>query len=204
MQKRTAVLFGFVLIGSYLLLSVAADEKPPTFFFVGQQIRVGMSQQEAVAALSHCCKFSPLLKSDVEKRPASEGAILGHFILPEEESPQRILGSIYFSGGKVLRVTRPLAEDVDSYNDDVVGFARAVKRSLAAEGNTEMTATIAVRHERINNAETDVVLLTLRNGRGIEMHRGTLDKPNTYTDKRDFVTLDETLEPAGRQSDARR
>jgi hypothetical protein len=112
MQKRTTILSGFILLGSCLMVSVvAADEKPPIFFFGGQQIRIGMSQQEAVAALSHCCKLSPPVESEIEKRPTAEGAtMLGHFILPKEESPQGILGAIYFSGGKVLRVTRPLAE----------------------------------------------------------------------------------------------
>ena len=33
------------------------------------------------------------------------------------------------------------------------------------------------------------------------MHIGTLDKPNTYTDKRDFVTLDETLAPPTQKSE---
>jgi len=187
------VLLGFILLGC-LMLSVAADEKRPTLFFGGQQVRVGMSQQEAVVSLSHCCKLSPPAEP-VEKRPAPGGVLAGHFILPKEESPQRILGTVYFSGGKVLRVTRPLAEEVDGYNDDVVGFARAIKRCLVAEGDNETTALVAIRHERISNAESDVVLLTLRDGRGIEMHIGTLDKPNALTDKRDFVTLDETLEP---------
>ncbi len=196
MQKRPTILFGFTVLGSCLMLAVAADEKPPTFFFGGEQVRVGMPQQEAVTALSHCCTLSPPMESEIEKRPAPEGRRLGHFILPKEEPPQRILGSILFSGGRVLRVTRPLAEEVDAYNGDVVGFARAINRSLAAEGDTETTATIAIRHERISNAESDVVLLTLPDGRGIEMHIGTLDKPNTSTDKRDFVTLDEILEPA--------
>jgi hypothetical protein len=194
MEKRTLILFGFILLGVCLVLSVAANEKPPTFFFGGEQVRVGMSQQEAVAALSHCCKLSPPMESGVEKRPAPEGRMLGHMILPKEESPQRILGAIYFSGEKVARVTRPLAEEVDAYNDDVVGFARAIKRFLAAEGDTETTATVAVRHERISNAESDVVLITLMDGRGIEIHIGTLDKPNGPADKRDFVTLDGTLE----------
>jgi hypothetical protein len=186
----------FILLGTCLVLSAFAGQKPPTFFFGGQQVLVGMSQQEAVAALSQCCKLSPPPESEIEKRPAPEGRMLGHMILPKEEPPQRILGAIYFSGGKVVRVTRPLAEEVDGYNDDVVGFARAIKRSLTAEGDTETTALLAIRHERISNAESDVVLLTLRDGRGIEIHIGTLDKPNEFTSKRDFVTLDETLEPA--------
>ena len=197
MQKRMTILFGFILIGSCLMLSVAADERFPTFFFDGQQVRVGMSQLEAVTALSHCCKLSPPVESESERRPAPEGRMLGHFILSREESTRGMLGAIYFSGGKVLRITRPLAEGVDGYNDDVVGFARAIKRSLAAGGDTEMTANVSIRHERISNAESDAVLFTLRDGRGIEIHIGTLDKPNALTDKRDFVTVDEFLEPVG-------
>jgi hypothetical protein len=195
MQKRTMIFSGFILLGCCLALSGASDEKRPTFLFGGQRVYVGMSKQDAVAALSQCCKLSPPVESEVEKRPAPEGVMAGHFILPKEESPQRILGAIYFSAGKVRRVTRPLAEEVDTSNDDVVGFARAIKRSLAAEGDTETTAIVAVRHERMSNAESDVVLLTLRDGRGIEIHIATLDKPNALTNKRDFVTLDETLEP---------
>ncbi|HXM59776.1 MAG TPA: hypothetical protein VN950_02900 [Terriglobales bacterium] len=205
MQKRTTILSGFILLGSCLMVSVAADERPPTFFFGGQQIHIGMSQQEAAAALYHCCKLSPPVESEIEKRPSAEGAMLGHFILSKEESSsQGILGAIYFSGGKVLRVTRPLAEEVDGYNDDVVGFARSIKRSLAGEGDAEMTATISIRHERISNAESDVLLLTLKDGRGIEIHIGTLDKPNDLTNKRDFVTVDETLEPAAQRAQARK
>jgi len=199
MQKRTIILLGLVF-GGCLTLSVVADEKPPTFFFGGQQVYVDMPKRDAVAALSHCCKLSPPVDVEIEKQSAPTGGMLGHFIISGEESTQRMLGTIYFSGGKVVRVTRPLAEDVDGYNDDVVGFARAIKRTLAAEGDTEMTAIVSVGHERISNAESDVVLLTLRDGRGIEIHIGTLDKPNALTDKRDFATIDEILEPAGQRS----
>lgn len=194
MQKRAMVFLGLVFM-SCLVMSVAADEKPPTFFFGGQQVYAGMSKQEAVAVLSRCCKLSPPAESDVETRPAPPGVMSGHFILPKEESRQIILGGIYFSGGKVLRVTRPLAEEIDTSSDDVVGFARAIERSLAAEGDSEMSALVSIRHEHMSNAESDVVLFSLRDGRGIEIHIGTLDKPNTYTGKRDFVTLDESLEP---------
>ncbi len=93
----------------------------------------------------------------------------------------------------MVRITRPLAEGVDTWNDDVVGFARAIKRSLQAESDAETTILVSVRHERISNAETDVVSFSFPNGRGIELHVGTLDKPDTYTNKRDFATLDETL-----------
>jgi len=194
MQKRTIIPLGFILLGSCLVLS-GADEKRPTFFFGGQQVYVGMSKQEAVASLSHCCKISPPVESGVERQPAPENTMLGHFILSKEESPQRILGAVYFSGGKILRITRPLDEEIDTFNDGVVAFARAIKRSLPAEGDGGTTVRVSVRHERITNAESDVVSFSFPNGRGIELHIGTLDKPDTQTNKRDFATLDETLEP---------
>jgi hypothetical protein len=163
------------------------------FIFGGKQLYVGMFKREAVAALSGCCKLSPPGESDLEKLPVREGVIFGHMILPNEESPQRILGSIYFSGGKVLRITRPLAEEVDTYNGDLVAFMRAIRRFLP-EGET--TVVISVKQERISNAQSDVVSFSLPNGRGIELHIGTLDKPFTGNDKRDYVTLDETLQPS--------
>lgn len=199
MQKRTMILAGLIF-GNCLALSVAADEKPPKFFFGGQQVYVGMSVQEAVAAISHCCKLSPPAESEVEKWPVPKGTMPGHMILSKDESQIPILGAIYFSGGKVVRVTRPLDQEIDTANDDVVGFARAIKRFLASEGDSEMTAIVSIRHERIVNAESDVVLLTLRGGRGIEIHIGTLDRPNALTEKRDFVTIDKILEPAGQIS----
>jgi len=48
---------------------------------------------------------------------------------------------------------------------------------------------------KASNAEADKVLIKFDDGRGIEINVGTLDQPNPLTDKRDFVTADETLEP---------
>jgi hypothetical protein len=184
-----------LLLGFCVALCSAADERPPVFYFGGKRLFVGMPKSEAVAALSTCCELSPPAASEVEKQPAPVGTLVGHMILTKEESPKNILGAIYCSVGKVLRLTRPLAEEVDPWNDDVVGFARAIKRSLPAESDAGTTVLVSVRHERITNAESDVVSLVFPNGRGIELHIGTLDKPNTEK-KRDFATLDETLEPA--------
>jgi hypothetical protein len=129
-----------------------------------------------------------------EKRPAAQGVMLGHMIFPKEEPPQDIFGAIFFSGGKVVRVTRPLAKEVDTSNNDVVGFARAIKRSLPADSDTETTTVVvSVRHEHGSNAESEVVSFSFPGGRGIELRIGTLDKPDNMG-KRDFVTLDEILE----------
>jgi hypothetical protein len=196
MQKRTMCLLGFVLVETCLVLQLIADQKPPVFVFGGNRLYVGMPKHEAVASLSACCKLSPPAESEVETQPAPGGMMPGHFIVPKEESPQRILGSVYFSGGKIIRITRPLDGDVDTSSDDVVGFARALKRSISTEtADSETAVLLSVRHERTDNAESDVVFLRFRSGRGIELHIGTLDKANTRTDKRDFATLDEFLEP---------
>lgn len=63
-------------------------------------------------------------------------------------------------------------------------------------GDSESTVRVSVRHERMSNAESDVLSLSFPNGRGIKIQIGTLDKPNPHTNKRDFATLDETLEPS--------
>lgn len=194
-MKRN-IFLGIVLL--VLVLPIIADQKPPVFVFGGKQFYVGMPRHEAVTFLSACCKLSPPAEGAVEKEsvPVPEGMMLGHMILPKEEPAQRILGAIYFSGGKVARITRPMAEDVDTYDDDLVGFARAIKRTLVAETSASGTSilVVSVQHERIGNAESDVVFFVFPNGHGIELHIGTLDKPNIVTNKRDFATLDETLD----------
>jgi len=184
------------LVQDRAISSSAVDKKPPVFVFGGRPLHAGMSQREAVASLSACCKLSPPAESEVEGQPAPAGTAVGHFILPKEELPRRILGTVYFSGGKVARVTRPLDDEVDSYSDDVVAFARALKRSISAEtGDSDTTVLISLRHERVSNGESDVVSFVFLDGRGIELHVGTLDKPEELTNKRDFATLDEDLEP---------
>jgi hypothetical protein len=192
MRKRNVGVLILVLLDSCLLFSQAADRNPPVFYFGGKQFYVGMSKGEAVSALSVCCKLSPPTESEGEKRPSPAGKMLGHFILPKEEPAQRILGSISFSDGKVARISRGLADDVDTFNEDLVAFMRALKRALP-EGDT--SAVVSFRHERISNAESDIVTLVFPSGRGIELHFGTLDAPFKDSSRRDFVTLDETLEP---------
>src|SRR6267154_1580333 len=177
---------GLALLG--LVLPIIADEKPPAFYFGGNRLYIGMSKQDAVAALSKCCTLSPPADSDVEKQPAPGGAILGHFIATRDGPPYRMLGSIAFRNGGVLRMTRSLADDIDTSNDDVVGFARALKRTLPSEANdSEIVIHVSVRHERMSKAESDVMYFSFPNGRGIELHIGTLDKPAKETSKRDFV-----------------
>jgi len=119
--------------------------------------------------------------------------MLGHFIVSKDDSPADILGGVFFVDGSVAKLTRPLDKDIDSSNEDLVGFARAIKRALP---DSPTTAVVSVRHEQASNAETDIVVLSFPDGRGIELHIGTLDKPNANMnmDKRDFVSVDEVLE----------
>lgn len=196
MQKRVVGVFGFLLFQLFVLPS-AANQEPPVFVFGGKQFYVGMSEREALASFSVCCELSPPAQTGVEKRPAPEGLMLGHRILAREGSPQSILGVVYFSGGTIVRMTRSLDDRVDTWNDDVVAFARAINRALSPTmGDRDTTVRVSIRHERMSNAESDVLSLSFANGRGIQIHIGTLDRPDAHSNKRDFATLDETLEPA--------
>lgn len=190
-------IFGAIL----LLLMETCIGRPtdhaPAFVFYGKQLYIGMPKRDLVEALSACCKLSPPVEVGANTDTLVNGKLGGHFIISREAPPQ-ILGSIYFSGDKIVRIERPLAGEVDSHDDNVVAFARALKRALPPEASSELgtTAVVSVRHEQATNAESDVVTFSFPNGRGVVLRIGTLDKPFETNNKRDFVNLDETLEPA--------
>jgi hypothetical protein len=193
MQKRRLTLATLLLITSCLILPLAADEKPPVFVFGGKQLYVGMAKNQAVEYLSACCKLSPPAESEDDKRPGSSDA--GHFIFSVGTGEQLMLGAIYFRADKVAHITRSLDGQIDTSNDDVVGFARAINRALSpTTGDGDTTVHVSVRHQRLGNADADILSLSFSNGRGIQFQIGTLDKPAAHTGKRDFVTLDETLD----------
>jgi hypothetical protein len=193
MQKRNAHILGLVVFGSSVLFSQSGDLNPPVFYFGGKQVYAGMPKGEALATLSVCCKLSPPAEPDVDKRPHPADRMLGHFILPREESQQVILGAIYFLNGRVARISRDLSQNFDTFNTDLVTFMRAFKRSVP---DGETSAVVSLRHERMSNAESQVLTFVFPNGRGLEVHVATLDNGNGT--RRDFVTLDETLELAGK------
>jgi hypothetical protein len=175
-------------------LPLRGDQRP-SFVFGGKQFYVGMSMSEAVQLLSACCKLSPPIEANTEKNPLTARG--GHFILKENGAETSILGGIFFAGQKVTRLTKPMADNVDFSNVDLVAFTRALKRVLQNDaGDFERTARISVQHEKASNAESDVISITFPDGRGIELHVGILDKPNELTNNRDFVTADEILESA--------
>ena len=190
MTRRKSTVAAFMLL-VLLVLPLSADQKP-SFVFGGKQIFIGMSMSEAVRLLSDCCRLSPPMENKIEENPVMARG--GHFIVSKSQ-PETILGTIQFVNHQVVRITKPIADDVDFSNEDLVGFTRALKRLLQRDaGDSGGRATISVTKENPTNAEVDRVLIKFDDGRGIEIAVGMLDKPNQLTNKRDFVTADETLE----------
>jgi hypothetical protein len=188
MTRRKSTVTAFMLL-VLLVLPLAADQKP-SFVFGGKQIFIGMTMSEAVQLLSDCCLLSPPMGNKIEEKRVHGG----HFIAKKDQ-PEVPLGTIYFDNHEVARMTKPIANDVDFSSDDLVAFTRAVKRVLQNDaGDAGRRATITVVKNKANNAEADKVLIKFDDGRGIEINVGTLDKPNQLTNRRDFVTADETLE----------
>jgi hypothetical protein len=195
--RSIAVCFALLITAVF---GIAADRKAPVFMFGGKQLYVGMSEREALEYLSDCCKLSPPMESSKEEQPDRDGMVPGHFIFSKEGSPQRLLGTIHFSGGKLFSLTRPLDDGFDTWNDDAVALARTINRALSpTSGDDETVVYVSVRHERAVNAESDVLSLSFPNGRGIQLHIGTLDKSSIQNGKRDFATLDETLSLPGQR-----
>jgi hypothetical protein len=190
-KRQVSILLLLMLASTPLFSQTAADQYQPILYFGAQKIYVGMPQREAIAALSSCCKLSPPAEPDKQIAPTLDSAGAGHFILPKEQSTQPILGTIYFSEGRVIRLSQELAPDVDTSDRELVSFVRALKRALPEGSNS---ATLTMRHESASNAESDVLTIVFPNGRGIEIRIGALDSPDSMN-KRDFVTLDELLQP---------
>jgi hypothetical protein len=191
MTRRKSTVAAFTLL-VLLVLPLAADQKP-SFVFGGKQIFIGMSMSEAVRLLSDCCRLSPPMENKIEENPVMARG--GHFIVSKSQ-PETILGTIQFVNHQVVRMTKPIADDVDFSNDDLVAFVRALKRTLQKDTEDEggRRATILVIKQNAKNAEADKMIIKFDDGRGIELHVGILDKPDDFTKKRDFVTADETLE----------
>lgn len=184
MPKRLTMSF----LALCFALSLAADTNPPALYIGGQRLFVGMLKSEAVAALSSCCNFSP--PADSANANAATG---GHFIVSKEE-PTSILGTVWFDGGRVSQISRPIDENIDPQSADVVAFARALDRTLSRDTDgAPARAIISVRHERMENGDGEFVTLSFANGRGLEIQIATLDNAGA-TGKRDFVSLNETLQ----------
>jgi len=194
LRGRTFHYAAFVALAFCIAFPSAAEESPPAFYFGGKPIFVGMSKAEALTALVSCCRVSPPPESGKEKQSSVAGQRAGHFIFSTETQPQRLLGTIFFADGKVIRISRPLAENVDAEDPSVVGFARALDRALSpTSGDADTFVRISVQHLRMSNAEEETLLLSFPNGKGVEIQVFTLDAPSKITGKRDSVSMDETL-----------
>lgn len=188
MRKRDLGVLVLAVLEACLLSSQAADHKPTGFYFKGKEFHLGMSEREAMAELSVCCKLSPPPKPDADGAVSPPGQPKGYFIIAKEESSQSVLGAIWFKGQKVVSLSHELAENVDTSNDELVAFMRAFKRSLP---DAPTMAVIGVRHEQASNGESDVLTLELPDERRIVIRILTLDKAEGP--KRDFVTIEEVL-----------
>lgn len=194
-DRRSSFLARIVALGFCIVFPLSAGQKPPEFYFGGHSLNVGMSESDALAAISACCTLVPPVNPWDEAESGSTGMVGGHFIRPKEGPPYGFLGSIFFQNRRVSRITRPLDENFDGYNDDVVRVARALYRAVApTTGDSSVTVSLSVQHVRMTNAEEDILSLSFPNGREIELQVVTLDNPDKTTKKRDAVTLDEVLE----------
>jgi hypothetical protein len=177
-----------IAIALVTILPVSAGQKPPELYFGGQRLTLGMRVSDVAAATSACCNISPPLAT-------VDSGDVGHFISAKDNSPNRFLGTIWFKGGKLSRISQPIDSDFDGYNEDAVGLGRALERALAsATGDSSSTMFLSVQHTRATNGEGDTISLSFPSGRGIELQVITFDNPVKATNKRDAVTLEEILE----------
>ena len=161
------------------------EQKPAGFYFGGKEFHLEMSYADAMNRLSDCCTLSPparTIKEDSDTPPRETS----YFILSKDKSSQEVLGAIWFRNHRITSMTRYLARDVDSYDDNLVAFIRELKRSLPEETTT---AIVTVRHEQVSNAESDIVTLSFPSGRKLVIRIITLD--SSTNSKRDSVTLEE-------------
>jgi hypothetical protein len=180
-----------IAIALGMVLPLSAGHKPPELYFGGQRLTLGMHVSDVAAATSKCCKISPPLST------LNTGEA-GHFITARDDSPNHplgILGTVWFKGGKLSRISQPIDSDFDGYNEDVVRLGRALERALASTtGDSSSTLFLSVQHTRATNGAGDTISLSFPNGRGIDLQIITLDNPEKSTNKRDAVTLEEFLE----------
>jgi hypothetical protein len=162
------------------------EQKPAGFYFGGKEFHLGMSYADALNRLSECCTLSPPARTIKEELDTPPGQEAGYFILSKDKSSQEVLGGISFRNHKIASISRDLARDVDSSDDNLVAFIRELKRSLPEETTT---AIVTVRHEQASNGESDIVTLSFPSGRRLVIRIVTLD--SSANSKRDSVSLEE-------------
>jgi hypothetical protein len=190
MQKRILL----VLLALCVALPLGADQDSPALFFGGHRLFIGMAQTEAMTLLSQCCKLSPPPSADAERLAAEKNQRLSRFIFSNEDSPQRILGTISFSGGKVVRLSHPLDEQLNPAGSDAIALARALDRSLTqSSSDSPVVVFVSTRHERAMNGESEYLSFAFPSGRTVELQIVTLDTLSPVIGGRDSYSLDEIL-----------
>ncbi len=188
MRKRDFGLLATVILQTCVLVSQTGSQKPSGFYFNGKEFHLGMSEREALAELSDCCKLSPPPSLSDDSTTTDSGQTKGYYVLSKQQGNQSVLGGIWFKGQKVVSLSRDLSSNFDTYSDDLVTFMRTFERSLP-EGATP--AVIGVQHDQATNGESDSVTIQLTDSRRIQIRIVTLDK--SVSAKRDFVTIEEIL-----------
>lgn len=188
MRKRDFGFLAAVMLQTCVLVSQTGSQKPSGFYFNGKEFHLGMSEREAMAELSDCCKLSPPPSLSDDSTTKDSGQTEGCYVLSKQQGNQSVLGGIWFKGQRVVSLSRDLSNNFDSTSDNLVAFMRAFQRSLP-EGNTP--AVIGVAHEQATNGESDIVTLEFPDSRTIQIRIVTLDK--SVAAKRDFVTIEEIL-----------
>jgi hypothetical protein len=162
------------------------EQKPAGFYFGGKEFHLGMSYAHAMNRLLECCTLSPPARTIKEDSDTPSGKETGYFILSRDKSSPEMLGGIWFRNHKISSISRDLARDVDSSDDNLVAFIRELKRSLPEETTT---AIVTIRHEQASNGESDIVTLSFPSGRKLNIRIITLD--SSTSSKRDSITLEE-------------
>jgi hypothetical protein len=193
-NRRNPLFVPITAFWLFMAFPQVTGEKAPVFYFQDQPLKVGMAASDAVTSLAACCTLSPpVKKSEIDGSLPWSGSSDGHFITSKERISFHLRGVIYFAGGRVVRIERPLDEGIDGWNDDLVRFAKALDRALAPEtGDSQSRVLLEVQHTRLSNGEGEYLSLVFPNGRGVRLNIATLDSPG-FNGRQNSAGLDEFL-----------
>ena len=86
-------------------------------------VRETMPKQKNYAKLTKAKQEAVDVGEESAAEIAKTGRVPGQIIFSKERKPQRILGSIYFAGGKISSITRSVGdEDFAPWSQDAVGW----------------------------------------------------------------------------------
>jgi len=125
----------------------------------GQNFRIGMSRQEAMALIAECC--STLGDSETSMS------------LIQKTGDSSMLGSISFKGGRVSRLTSDVKQ---IRGKDTSDFVLALYRTIL-NGQTTATGTVNISAfpDELSNGINRYILLTYPNGRILRITQFAVD-----------------------------